>query len=377
MNRILLMLIISFSFIKAGYTQNTLTGQNALITENAASNNTRSKLSTPFGVSSLPNLYSNVSVSSFLKEGVNGKIELQAKFNSRWSGGLTIDQKISKGSSQATPLDLSGISPGTTVKFNLQKMFWHPHFVLADGQIANLDKVNTAYADRKKIPPRTAGLRDISIDGTEDEKKQALAALSSVSYKEPLFINVELGFTKTSFLYATDSFTLKENKDVFITPTFTFSIVKALGSGFNVTGYAAISYNYTESYNAADALDFNIPFGSSRNSYTSTLAFGRPDKKVSHNVMGEFRQNILKQNNATIAISPSVTLGINSKKLSIFIPVYFIKGLDENGKITDGLQGGIRFGYITSTERGKVSSFKNGFIAQLIISKPLDFLEKF
>ena len=376
MNRILLIFIMSFLIVDAGYTQNTLTGLNALVAENAANSNTRGKLSTPFGVSSLPNLYSNVSVSSFFKEGVNGKIELQAKFHSRWSGGLTIDQKISKSSSEATPLDLSGISPGTTVKFNLQKMFWHPQFDLTDPQIANLNMVTHDYEVRKKMPLRTAGLRDISVDGTEDEKRSALAAFNSVQFKEPWFVNVELGFTKTSFLYATDSFTLKENKAVFITPTFTFSIVKALGSGYSVTGFAAISYNYTESYNAADALDFNIPFGSSRNLYTSTLAFGRPDKRVSHNVMGEFRQNILKQNNATIAISPSVTIGVNSKKLSIFIPLYFIRGSDDKGKLIDGLQGGIRFGYITSTESGKVSSFKNGFVTQLVISQPLDFLDK-
>ncbi len=373
--RLWVLIIVYINFYK-GTAQSILKGPNSTFAENAANNNLRSKLSVPFGAGSLPNMFSNVSVSSFFKEGVNGKIELQGKLGSRFSGGLTIDQKIGKSTKAAIPLALSGISPGTTVRLNIQKRFWQPSFNLSDNQIADLNKVTNAYEKRKGIPVNTAGLREISLDGTEEEKTLAFDVFNTVSFKEPWIINAEIGFTKTSFLYATDSFTLDENEDAFISPAFTVSLIKAFGKGFRVAGYAALSYMYSENYIAAEELTFTIPFGTSTNFYTSTLSFGLPRRQVIHNVTGEFRYNILARNNRTIAISPSGTFAVNSKKLSVFVPVYFISGSDDKGKLIDGLQGGVRFGYITSTQAGKVSSFSNGFIAQLIISQPLDILSK-
>lgn len=383
MNLKLFILIVFFLKIYAVSAQKTLTGSDAEIAKQAANKSIRSQLSSPFGASSLPNFFSNVSLSSFFKEGVNGKIELQGKLNSGLSGGLSIDQKIGKSDTKATPLDLSGISPGTTVEFNLQKMLWHPKFNLSNKQVSDLNDAVKAYADRKsdiskgiKVDWRSIGLREISLYGTKEEKELAVKAFNTVSFKSPLFINVRAGFTKTSFSYSTDSLTLKENNEIYLTPTLTLSIIKALGQGFSVTGYAALSYNYAESYNAADDITFNIPFGTTANFYTRTLAFGKPGRQVSHNIIGEYRRNLFTANNTNIAISPSATFSINNNRLSAFLPVYFTRGADDKGKLIDGLKGGIRFGYITSTESGRVSSFKNGFIAQLIISQPLDFLDR-
>jgi hypothetical protein len=56
--------------------------------------------------------------------------------------------------------------------------------------------------------------------------------------------------------------------------------------------------------------------------------------------------------------------------------VYLIRGADEKGKLLEGLQGGVRFGYITNTRSGQWASFKDAFIAQLIISQPLNFLDR-
>lgn len=336
------------------------------------------KLSSPFGASTLSNFISNVSISSFFKEGVNGKLELQGKFSERMSGGLSVDQKIGKSSTEATPLDITGISPGTTVKFNLQKMIWNPSFdKLTDKQVAQIQKLTAKYATDNHIQdPRTVGLKDIYENGTAEEKQNALDVFRGVN-TTPVTINFEMGFTKTSFSYATDSVSLAETKESFLTPTVSLSVVKMLSNQFGITGYVSLSYNYSESYTAADDINFSIPFGTTRNYYTNTVAFGKPTKKTSHNVIAEFRNNIFSKGNNSLAVSPSVSLGINSKKLSLFLPVYFIKGADENGKLNNSFQGGVRFGYTTSTESGKVSSFKQGFIAQLIISKPLDFLSKF
>lgn len=345
----------------------------------------RAQAFTPFGLSSISNFFSNISISSFFNEGVNGKIELQGRFNSRWSGGLSIDQKIGKNDKAAIPLALSGISPGTTVAFNVQKITWKPKFdfsKLSDQEVAKKDKIQDMYAKRNGIAdPRTIGLRDLYINGTNEEKRLALAVFESRHFKQPFLANFKVGFTKTAFSYSTDSATLKTVDNAFITPTVTFSLIKTLGAAFKVTGFIALSYNFSESYNAADDMSFNIPFGTTGNYYTNTLSFGVPTKRTSNNVMLELRQNIYTQfkggNLMNIAVSPSATLDINNKKFGIFLPVYLIRGSDKDGKLIDGLQGGIRFGYITSTESGKVSSFKNGISAQLMVSQPLDFISKF
>lgn len=372
-----IIILIANGFI--GFTQASLSGDNA-VKEQAAVNNIKSKLSAPFGVSGLSNFISNVSVCSFFREGVNGKLELHGKFKAGWTGGLTIDQKIGKTDEQALPLSLTGISPGTTLQINLQKMLWHPGFNrLSDEEILKMNNAQQAFAKRNNIPdPRTIGLRDISINGTAAEKKMALTAFNDVSFKEPVFINAKLGFTKTSFSYTTDSIDLKEVNDAYVSPTFTISLIKALGSGFNVAGFVALSYNYSENYTAAQDVTFSIPFGSTSNYYTSTLAFGKPAKHTNNSVIAEYRKNIeIKSQNgdvSNLAIAPSVTVNIDGKMLSAFVPVYFIKNSDEHGKLLNNLQGGVRFGYITSTQ-GKFTSFNKGFLAQVIISAPLDFLD--
>jgi hypothetical protein len=379
MNSRLLILIIFLLKSYIGTAQNSMSEADSIITGDAVSNSIKAKLSSPYSAGSLSNFFSNISVSSFFKEGVNGKIELQGKFGSRWSGGVSIDQKIGQSAEVATPLSLSGISPGTTVEFNLQNMFWHPSFNRTDNQVQKLNDVAVAYAKRNNIEdPHTVGLREINLNGTEEEKKQALAAFNTVSGSNPVFINAKVGFTKTSFSYTTDSFTLESNSAAFITPTFTLSLIKTLGNSFNVTGYIALSYNYSESYIPGDDITFSIPFGTTSNYYLNTLTFGKPEKATSNNITAEYRRNIgignPKGKFSSLAISPSVVLGIDSKMLGIILPVYFIKGADDNGKLLDGLQGGVRFGYITSTRSGEVSSFKDGFTAQLIISAPLNFL---
>jgi hypothetical protein len=381
MTRTILIIVILITNGSISFAQNPLRAEDNSIRKQAAVNNIKSKLSSPFGTAALSNFISNISLSSFLQEGVNGKIELHGKFKYGWTGGLSIDQKISKVDKEASPFSLTGISPGTTVQVNLQKMLWKPTFDdLSDAQIKKINDAETEYAKRNKIADaRMVGLREISINGTEKEKRMALEAFNAASFKEPFFVNAKFGFTKTSFTYTTDSVNLTQASDAYITPTFSFSLVKAIGSGFNVSGYFAVSYSYSENYKAADALTFNIPFGTTPNYYSNTLAFGKPAKQISNLLTAEFRKNIFinngNRNPSNIAISPAVNVDMNNKMLGLFLPVYFIRGADEKGKLLDGLQGGVRFGYLTSTESGQFRSFNKGFIAQLIISAPLDFLD--
>lgn len=344
----------------------------------AVSNNIKSKLATPYGGSALSNFVSNIHVSSTFNEGVNGKVELQTKLKSGWTGGLSLEQKIGKSDDEAIPFSLTGISPGTTLQFNFQKMFWNPGFgSLSNNQIKKLNEAEKAYAKRNNIDDfRTIGLREISLNGTEEEKKMALETFNA-AFKEPLFLNARLGFTKTSFNYSTDSINLTSTKEAFLTPTLSVSLIKVLGSGFKVTGYFALNYNFSIYYQGGSAMTFNIPFGNTPNYYTRTLTFGKPSKQTDNTISAEYRLNFSSlgsgENPLNIAISPSLNLAIESNMMGLFLPVYFIRSADSKGKVYDNLSGGIRLGYISSTEN--FESFGNGFLAELILSAPLDFLK--
>jgi hypothetical protein len=125
--------------------QNRLSDSDDSIRQEATSNAIKGKLSTPFGAAALSNFVSGIHVSSFFKQGVNGNIELHKQFKAGWTGGLSLDQQIGSTDKEALPLSLTGVSPGTTIQFNLQKMFWHPGFdKLSDEQIQQLSDVEKA-----------------------------------------------------------------------------------------------------------------------------------------------------------------------------------------------------------------------------------------
>lgn len=332
----------------------------------AVLNQIKNKLASPSGASALSNFVSNINISSSFTEGVNGRIELQTKLKSGWTGGLSAEQKIGKTDEEAIPLSLSGINTGTTLQLHLQKMFWKPGFDdLTTEQIRQLNEAEKRYAQRNGISDyRTVGLREISLNGTEEEKRLALEAFTT-SFKTPLFFNARLGFTKSAFNYTTDSVLLSPQSESHLEPTLSVSIIKTLASGFEITGYFALSYNFSVYHQAGRSYNFYIPFGP--NFYSRTLTFGKP----------EYRRNLFASNKVksfpNIAISPKVNMSIESKMMGIFVPVYFIRAANTEGKIHDNLSAGIRLGYVSSTE--KFAPFKTGFISQLIVSAPLDFLK--
>ena len=97
-------------------------------------------------------------------------------------------------------------------------------------------------------------------------------------FKEPFFVNAKVGFTKTSYTYSKDSVNIIPLTESYVTPKFTFSLIKVLSCGFNVWGYFALSYNYSVNYIAATATSFTIPFGNTRNYYSSIVSLRKPAK---------------------------------------------------------------------------------------------------
>lgn len=318
---------------------------------------------TPFGTSALSNLLSNISVSSFLEKGVNGKIELKYTSEKWTTLGLTVDQKIGKNDKEAVPFDiLDGISSGTTVEFNLQQMIWKP--VLTKANFDHFDNAANSFASRTGQSRRGVTYNDIMNGGVVTETSH----LKNIKLRQPVFFNIKAAFTKTSFVYTTDSFSLAETKEVYVTP----KLSAFFGIPFSTRSFFSVGYSYSQVYNETDELTFSSPFGTSANSFSRTLAFGKPEKKTDSRLTMEWRTNFMSRNKSvSFGLGPSLAYAFSSKKLAAAVPVYFINGRDKDDKPT-GLQGGIRLGYVTSTKKGEGSRFKEGFAAQLIVTAPFN-----
>lgn len=317
---------------------------------------------TPNGNGAFSNVVSNLSLSSFFDEGVNGKAELKAN-GETWSGGLFIDQKIGKNAKKATPVDFNkGVSPGTTIGLNLQYMNWNPAFTPREK--------STFIAVKNEFMTQHKGLTDIEVDWEyllKNGDKTQIAKLEKIKNRNPVFYNLSVAFTKTKFSYTTDSVNLKKTGETHFTPSVSF----AVGFPFSVSNYLAFYYTFSESYEAADEMNFNRKFGTTSNTFSQTLAFGKPEYSKDHKITAEYRQIFGEKSG--FAVAPALTYGIQSKNMGIAIPVYFIKGTTKEGK-PNGLQGGLSFGYLTSV-KDKWSSFKEGFGSQLIITAPFSMFE--
>ena len=322
------------------------------------------KTFTPFGSSGLSNVLSNISLSSALKEGENGKIELKYTSKNWLTLGLSADQKIGKNDKEATPFDiLDGISPGTTIKFNLQKMFWNP--LLTEENFKSFDDAANLYAKRTDTDRRGVTYNDI----LHGDQASEISKLQQIKLKKPMFFNLEASLIKNEFKFATDSFSLATNEVTHLTP----SLSAFFGIPFS-SAFISIGYTYTETYEAADELTFTSGFGTSDNSYSRTLSFGAPTKKTNSKINFEWRKSFSGKKTISFGTGSTITYGFSSKKLALAIPLYFINSKDDNGKPM-GLQGGIRFGYSTSTKKGEGSGFRDGFAAQLIVTAPFNIFE--
>ncbi len=327
----------------------------------------------PFGQNASSNQISSASVVSTFNKGENAKIDLKYKVK-RLIIGLGAEQQLGKGASSATLFDMNGVNSGTTIKFNLQQMFWKP-IVISDEDFGKFQKAKRSFAARKGIEDeRTIMLSEIEADANAEER----AYLKGIRQRSPLYFNVECAVSKLTFSYTEDSVSLVPTSKSVFAPSFTLSLIKPfINSHFE--SYLAIRYNYSEGYEENEPTTFLSPFGKSGNAYSSTLIFGEPSKYTDNKVNMEFRLNLHDKKNGQgpwFGIAPSITYGIESNKMAAYIPVYFVRGeAGEDGK-PGGLQGGIRFGYTSSTKANKWSSFKDGFIAQVIVTLPFEVLNK-
>ncbi|MCC9134811.1 hypothetical protein ACFSKU_20125 [Pontibacter silvestris] len=327
------------------------------------------KFYSPFGMNLLSNFVSNISLSSAFNQGENGKVEL--KYNDNWlTIGLMADQKISSEASEATLLGLQGLSPGTTVGLSLQKLFWRAS--VSNSSFNNFQKAKESYAARNNIKdPRLLTYQEILSRGNETERK----LVRNIMLRSPFFVNVNYAITKTSHTYVSDSTSLLETSREHLAPSFSVSVGMPLNTGEKFNSYLAFGYNYTVSYASGNEVTLISPFGTSGNFISQDIVFGEPVRQSDNIVNVEYRSNIKVATNndksVFLGIAPLASYSFDTERLAISLPVYFINGVTDDGKPT-GLQGGLRIGYLTSTQSGEFSSLKEGLTTQLIVSVPFD-----
>jgi len=359
-------LIVSDSFsLKAqiGHTQNDGPKIDSLnkITERFAS-----KTFSPFGKSSLSNFISSFSLTSAYNEGENGKIELKHSKN-WWTYGLSVDQAISKNDKESTPLDLDGLNSGTTVGFNLQKIFWNP--AVTKNDFDNFQQAKNRFVRQNKIiDPREITVSEILNDSIEKNRFE-------LKLKHPWFFNITGSFNKTEYNYTTDSVGLTKIGREYLVPSFKISAGAPYFKNNELKSFFAISYIYSANYSVGNTLTFITPFSTRGNYISKTLVFGAPLRKTDNRINMEWRTTIGEESQ-NFGIAPSLTYGIDSKKLGVSLPVYIIKGSSKDKKPL-GLQGGFRLSYTTDTRNGVLTSIENGLVAQVIITAPFDVLGSF
>lgn len=316
----------------------------------------------PFDRSNFSTIVSNVSLSSTINEKTTGKVDL--KYNTpNLTYGFSASQLIGEASKEAVPVELEGLTDGATFEFNLQKMWWKPELTSQEFEL--FQAIKKKYAVLHDVDdPRLVTWMDIKKDST------LCGQLEAIRLRRPWFVNLSYSLTKSSYTYAVDSVDLTGIDQSYLSPRFKLAFIFPLWKEDKINGLFSLSYTYFTSYSPGDEITVLSPLGTTPNYLSQTITFGEPTKETDNRFNIEWR----KRYRDAIGIAPSLTCGINSKKIAFSLPVYFIK-TEENEQKLRGLQGGIRLSYETDME--ELASWQDGFNVQLVIALPFDVLGDF
>ena len=320
-------------------------------------------LYSPDGKSNLLNLISNFSISSDFTSGTSGKVEGVLPIGAGNSNkiNVSVQQKIAKGNSQASLLNLNGITPNSTLNIGFQHMFWDPDITTtSDKKLFN--KVGYDFLSRQGRPKG-----DITTLTFEQLDADALGQLKT-HLCEPWFFNINFSLSSNSFQYTTDSVNLKTTKENKINTSFQAAIIKVIRNNKKLQEFLSFNFTYANNYKAGDSITLFIPFGTTNNYLQKDVSFGLPVNKSDEQFSLEYKLGIPNKTSYYFGFSPSLSYSVQMKNLLLLVPIYFISGKDSKGNI-QGLNGGINLGYQTSTS-GTWASFSNGFAFSLFVGVP-------
>lgn len=332
--------------------------------------NIKQTLYSPSDKSTILNPVSNFSISSEFQKGTSGKVDLRLPLDkSEWIQlNISAKQKITEGTTEATPFNIHGISPNSTISIGFQSMFWRPK----PSGSAFAEFYQEIGKDFLKRHGRPENEINSLMKGEFDE--EALNKLGARTIRQPLFFNINFSFSKNTFNYTTDSIKLNNFNENKISTSISASVIKVL-SIKALQQVISINFNYEDYYKGGDPNNFLMKFGSTTNYISNNIAFGSPKHIFDKLFSLEYKLGKTKDSSNVFlfGLAPSITYSFEQKNLAFQVPVYFVPNKDEKGN-PKGLTGGISLGYLTSTD-GNWSSFNKGFAFELFIGLPFNILK--
>lgn len=330
----------------------------------------KSTLYSSNGRSTILNPVSNFSISSQFEKGTSGKVDLKLPFDkNEWTQlNLSAEQKITSGSTEATPFNLEGISPNSTISIGLQSMLWRPK-PTSRAFKEYYQEIGLDFLKRNHRPET-----DINNLMKGEFDAEALNKLGRQTIRQPLFFNIKASFSKSNFKYSTDSITFKGISENKLNTSLSASIIKFLCTN-SLQQILSLNFKYEDYYTSGDSKDFLMQFGTTANYVSNNVVFGPPKHSFDKLISLEYKMGKINESNIFLfGLAPSATYSIQEKNLAFQMPFYFLPTKDEKGNLKS-LNGGISFGYLTSTKNGKWTAFKDGFAFELFIGLPFKVFE--
>jgi hypothetical protein len=332
-------------------------------TKSAAENHLKPSLYSSNSQSKILNLISGFNINSNFSSGTSGEVEgvMPLGSNKADQFNFSLQQILIKGSTQASPLTLDGITPNSTLKIGFQHMFWNPTKTTTNDKNF-YNKVGIDFLKRNKRPES-----DITSLMFSELDSIALKKLKK-HLSEPWFFNVSFSISPNSFEYATDSTSLKTIKANKINASIDASVIKVIKNNSAIQEILSFNFAYVDKYKAGDSITLLTPFGTTNNYEQKNVSFGVPADKTDEQLSLEYRLGLLKGSSFYFGFSPALSYSIQMKNLLLQIPVYLLNGKDSKGN-PQGLNGGINLGYQLLTS-GNWVSFNNGFGLSLFVGVP-------
>jgi hypothetical protein len=193
-----------------------------------------------------------------------------------------------------------------------------------------------------------------------------------IKINSPWILNLKYSISKATFDYITDSLSLSPLSDSKLNRGLTASVTKQTKTG----GTWSFVFQYQYVFKSSDdTYQYNFPIGNKGLSTLKEVSIGTPTAKPDPKLTIDYRELILDGDETPVlGINPSLSYLCNSSKINLQVILYFINNKSSD-KIT-GLQGGVKIGYLNTTNDFLGSNFLNfrsdKMYLQLFLSTPFD-----
>lgn len=313
-----------------------------------------------------------------------------------------VSQSFSEKPESAKLLDATGLTPGSTLSITWQYRLTPIPIprVVPIRDMAKFEKFKAQYKAGKKVIPDSVSIsfkvpdsirvrvkvpvntetstqmldnEEVGWDDFDNDLKAKVlnsGALDLRAFESPWFFTIQLSASRTSFDYIADTLATKPLSNKQTNRRFELSLSKFASADV----YYSLSYSVLYAYSSGDdIIPYSFPVGSQGLTYSKDVTIGTPTEKIETRLKGELRQ-LFRDAEFTpvVGINPSISTLLNSEKINIDLPVYFLT--KNQAGLLNGLQAGFRIGYTSKWDEsfwrdlGSLSNDKVYF--SLLLAKP-------